>query len=94
MLMTLPIAAAFMPFDGVMGVTTGALRGAGDAWVPMIAQALAFWLIAIPIAYFLGLHGTLGLPGLLIGILAGILASVAIMLPRFAIIAARARAVA
>lgn len=93
MLVTLPIAASFMPFDGMMGVTTGALRGAGDAWVPMIAQALAFWLIAIPIAYVFGLHGTLGLPGLLIGILAGILASVAIMLPRFAIIAARARAV-
>lgn len=94
MLVTLPIAASFMPFDGMMGVTTGALRGAGDAWVPMIAQALAFWFVAIPIAYVFGLHGSLGLPGLLIGILAGILASLAIMVPRFALISARARALA
>lgn len=47
------VAAAFQLFDGLQVVTTGALRGAGDTKTPMLANGIAYWLIGLPLGYFL-----------------------------------------
>jgi MATE family multidrug resistance protein len=67
------IAAAFQLFDGLQVVTTGALRGAGDTKTPMIANGVAYWLIGIPLGYFLcfRLHG--GAVGVWTGLCIGLM---------------------
>jgi Na+-driven multidrug efflux pump len=35
-------------------VATGALRGTGDTRTPMVCHAVMYWLIGLPLGYFLG----------------------------------------
>jgi MATE family multidrug resistance protein len=67
------VAAAFQLFDGLQVVTTGALRGLGDTRMPMFANLVGHWLIALPIAAFAGFtlgHGVVGLwMGLSVGLI-------------------------
>ncbi len=67
------IAAAFQLFDGLQTVATGALRGAGDTRTPMIANALAYWALGLPIGYVLGIKRGWGAPGLWIGLCLGLM---------------------
>ncbi len=67
------IAAAFQLFDGLQTVATGALRGAGDTRTPMIANALAYWALGLPIGYILGFKLGWGAPGLWIGLCLGLI---------------------
>ncbi len=89
---TLRFAGFFVALDAMMGVAMGALRGLGDVWMPMWLQAAAFWFVAVPAGWFAGLTLNLGAIGLFIGIGAGILASLALLLPRFHLVAERAAA--
>lgn len=68
----LHVAAGFQLFDGVQGVTTGNLRGAGDTRSPMICHALAHWGIGLPIGYALAFPAGLGAMGLWLGLSAGL----------------------
>ncbi|HUG61535.1 MAG TPA: MATE family efflux transporter [Methylomirabilota bacterium] len=87
---TLRFAGYFVAFDAMMGVAMGALRGLGDVWVPLWLQSAAFWFVAVPLAWYLGIHMEIGAVGLFAGIGAGILASLALLLPRFRVVAGRA----
>jgi MATE family multidrug resistance protein len=69
----LVIAAAFQLFDGLQTVATGALRGAGDTRTPMIANLVAYWLVGLPIAWWLGFRLRWGASGLWIGLCAGLM---------------------
>lgn len=62
------VAAFFQLFDGVQAVATGALRGSGDTRTPLMAHAIAYWAIGLPLGYFLGFHRGLGAIGLWMGI--------------------------
>ncbi len=64
----LAVAAAFQLFDGVQGVTTGALRGAGDTRTPMVCHLAGYWGLGLPIGYWLCFHRNLGAVGLWIGL--------------------------
>ncbi|MEM9801497.1 MAG: MATE family efflux transporter, partial [Planctomycetota bacterium] len=57
----LPIAAAFQVFDGIQVVGAGILRGMGRTAPPAAFNFVAWWLIALPLAWWLVLRrdGTL-----------------------------------
>lgn len=56
----LPIAAAFQVFDGVQGVSSGILRGAGDTRVPMLLNLVGFVVVGLPAAAWLAFGTDLG----------------------------------
>ena len=64
----LRVAAAFQLFDGLQGVTTGALRGLGDTRTAMLANLVGHWLIGLPVAAF----AAFGLGWGVIGLWAGL----------------------
>lgn len=86
---TFLVAGILLAFDAAMGVVTGALRGAGDVWVPTLAQTAAFWMVGLPVAIWLATSGGLGPVGLMAGIVIGTLASLGILLPRFGLVVNR-----
>src|SRR5580700_1961521 len=64
----LAIVAAFEVFDGIQTVSTGALRGLGETRAPMLANLVGYWVLGLPLGFFLcfGLHW--GIYGLWIGL--------------------------
>jgi MATE family multidrug resistance protein len=73
----LAAGAAFQLFDGIQTVATGALRGTGDTRTPMFCHFTAYWIIGLPLGYWLcfsrgwgafGLWAGLSLALILIGI--------------------------
>jgi MATE family, multidrug efflux pump len=67
------VAAAFQLFDGVQTVATGALRGSGDTKTPMLANFVAYWLIGLPVGYFLCFNLAWGAVGVWIGLCGGLM---------------------
>ena len=61
------VAAAFQLFDGLQGVSTGAMRGAGDTHTPMVCNLVSHWCIGLPIGYLLCFGAGLGVIGLWAG---------------------------
>ncbi len=66
------VAAAFQLFDGLQGVSTGAMRGAGDTHTPMICNLVSHWCIGLPIGYALCFGAGLGVFGLWSGLALGL----------------------
>ena len=64
----LGIVACFEIFDGIQVVSTGALRGLGETRAPMWANLIAYFVLGLPLGFFLcfGLHW--GIYGLWIGL--------------------------
>jgi len=69
----LPIAAAFMLFDGIQVAANQLLRGLKDVRLPMIITGVSYWLVGFPTAAWLGLGTGVGAPGIWYGLLAGLL---------------------
>jgi MATE family multidrug resistance protein len=66
------LAALFQIGDGAQVCSAGALRGAGDTRWPLLANLVAHWAIAMPIARTLGFTLHWGAPGLWCGLVAGL----------------------
>jgi multidrug resistance protein, MATE family len=77
------IAAIFQVFDGVQGVATGALRGAGDVRFPFVANVFAHWLVGFPAAMVLGFALHRGARGLWWGLTAGLVFVSVLLAGRF-----------
>ncbi len=80
------IAGFLLSIDAVMAVAAGALRGVSDVWVPFAMQSCAFWCIGVPVAYLFAYPGDFGALGLIFGIAAGLILSIALLLTRFSAI--------
>ncbi|MDG3004913.1 MATE family efflux transporter [Paludisphaera mucosa] len=66
------LAAAFQLFDGLQGVATGALRGAGDTRTAMICTLICYWFVGLPLGWFLCFREGRGVFGLWIGLALGL----------------------
>jgi multidrug resistance protein, MATE family len=75
----LPVAAAFQIFDGVQVVGAGVLRGLGQTRPAALFNLVGFYVLALPLAWWLGFRLELGLAGIWWGLALG-LAVVAAML--------------
>jgi multidrug resistance protein, MATE family len=64
----LALAAAFQVFDGIQTATTGALRGLGHTRMPMILNFIGYWILGLPLGYWLGFSRGLGIYGVWIGL--------------------------
>ncbi|MBD2769998.1 MATE family efflux transporter [Hymenobacter sp. BT664] len=77
------IAALFQVSDGLQVVGLGALRGLEDVKVPSVVALLAYWVVALPVGYFLGFKLHLGAPGVWTGLLVGLTIVAIVLLLRF-----------
>jgi MATE family multidrug resistance protein len=75
----LVVAAVFQIFDGSQVINAAALRGLTDVKVPAAITFVAYWLVALPVGYLLGIRGPFGPAGIWSG-LAGGLAVAAVLL--------------
>ena len=77
------IAAFFQLSDGIQCVGLGILRGIGDTKVPTLIAIVAYWLIGIPMGYYLGFKTNLSLNGVWIALSFGLTFSALFLSFRF-----------
>ena len=82
----LRIAAVFQIVDGIQSVSSGALRGAGDTRIPFLANFVAYWLIALPVARWLAFGADLGARGLWWGLTVGLAVVAMLLAARFLVL--------
>lgn len=64
----LVIAAFFQLFDGIQAVATGALRGLGDTQTPMVVHVICYWVIGLPLGWWLTYPQGWGARGFWVGL--------------------------
>jgi MATE family, multidrug efflux pump len=72
LLMSAPLiayASVVMLLDGEQAVLANALRGLGEAWVPMFIQSFAYLVVMIPVSYWLAIMLGGGVRGMLEGVI-------------------------
>ena len=84
------VAAVFQLSDGIQVVATGALRGAGDTHFAFVANFIGYWVIALPVALFLGYRHGMGVVGMWWGLCAGLAVVATLLFLRFNRLSARA----
>lgn len=68
----LPIAAAFQLFDGIQVTGGGVLRGMGSTVPAALTNLVGYYVIALPLAWWFGLHTAWGLAGIWWGLALGL----------------------
>lgn len=76
----LVVGALFQLVDGVQVIGAACLRGISDLKVPALLTFAAYWVVALPLGYALGIRGGMGAVGVWVGIASG-LALAAVLLP-------------
>lgn len=77
------IAALFQLSDGIQVTALGMLRGLQDVKIPSIITFIAYWLITIPLGYFLCVTMKMGAFGMWIALGLGLTVSAAMLVKRF-----------
>ncbi len=77
------LAAIFQLPDGLQVAAAGALRGLKDTRIPMLINIVAYWLVGMPLAWWLGFHAGLGARGLWMGLIAGLSVAAVLLTWRF-----------
>jgi len=80
------VTALFQISDGAQAIGAGVLRGAGDTRFVFWANIVGHWGIGLPVAYWLGVRGSLGVVGLWWGLSAGLTAVGLVLFVRFALL--------
>jgi MATE family multidrug resistance protein len=79
------IAAIFQLSDGIQCVGLGVLRGIQDTKMPTAITIVAYWVIGIPIGWYLGFHTSWSLYGIWAALLIGLTFSAIALSRRFII---------
>lgn len=66
------VTAVFQVSDGIQGVGAGVLRGYADTQFVFVANLMGHWVIGLPLAWWFGVRGDLGVVGLWWGLSAGL----------------------
>ena len=77
------IAGLFQLSDGMQVVCAGALRGLQDVKIPSLMILIAYWVIGLPLGYWLGFTMEYGPNGIWIGLLIGLTVTATAMFVRF-----------
>ncbi|MDB4173323.1 MATE family efflux transporter [Bacteroidia bacterium] len=82
------IAAVFQLSDGIQAISVGILRGIEDVAVPSALIFIAYWIIAMPIGYYLSHYSSVdalyhGVNGIWIGLCIGLTISATFLSYRF-----------
>ncbi len=85
----LGLVAVLSIADGLQAVLIGAARGAADNVVPTILQCVSFWVIMVPLNYYLSIPAGFGVTGLLLGVGISVLAASIFLAIRFAMLTRR-----
>jgi multidrug resistance protein, MATE family len=85
----LALGAWILVVDASQGILTGALRGAADIWAALAIQLFSFWVVCVPACYLLGQALGYGVPGLLWGLLIGLVIAALLLVARFKVLASR-----
>lgn len=72
--------AIFQLFDGIQAVALGLLRGLQDVKIPTAITIFCYWIIGLPLSYFLGIYLNIGATGIWMGLTASLVCS-SILLP-------------
>lgn len=76
----IPFLSVFTLVDGLQGVSSGVLRGAGKQFIGAVANIIAFYGIGLPMAWFMCFTLQLGVNGLMLGISCGTVFQVIVLL--------------
>jgi multidrug resistance protein, MATE family len=76
-------AAIFQISDGAQAMGMGILRGIQDVKVPTLIALVAYWVVGIPLGYWLGFHAGWGPKGVWLGLAAGLSFAAAFLAWRF-----------
>lgn len=77
------VVVIFQISDGLQNVALGALRGFTDVRIPTFITFVAYWLITLPLAYYLSQHTDFGSMGIWYALAGGLTISAAMLLYRF-----------
>lgn len=79
------IAAFFQLADGLQATSVGVLRGLTDVKIPLLITFSSYWIIAVPLGYFLGVYSKMGAVGVWIGLSVGLFSVAGSCVIRFAV---------
>jgi MATE family multidrug resistance protein len=79
----LTLAAVFQFADGTQTIAMASLRGLQDTRVPMLLAMLAYWLLGVPLGAWLAFGRGLGVPGIWMGLMAGLTVAAVLLTTRF-----------
>jgi MATE family multidrug resistance protein len=77
------VAAIFQLSDGIQVVSLGILRGISDVNIPTWITMFAYWIISLPLGYFLAFNLNMDAIGIWYGLLAGLTVSAVLLTARF-----------
>lgn len=77
------IAALFQLSDGIQVTALGLLRGLQDVKIPSVFTFIAYWVIALPLGYYLCIHLELGAFGMWVALGIGLTVAALLMVKRF-----------
>ncbi len=75
--------AIFQLFDGIQAVSLGLLRGLQDVKFPTAITIFSYWVVGLPLSYYLGIYLHIGAVGVWIGLTASLICSAILLSWRF-----------
>ena len=77
------LAGLFQFSDGIQVASNGALRGLKDTRVPMAITLFAYWMIGMPLGWWLTFKQGMGARGMWMGLIAGLSVAAVLLFTRF-----------